>query len=141
MPRPPAPVSPKLVAAVRRFEAWRATRSPRDRIPKELWRLAASLSSECGLHRTARALRLDYAVLKKHAAPRCVAAPTSTRVRRRAEPRVEFVEVSSPSLVLAGTGCVVEFSDAAGTSMRIRFDSPDPRNLARLARHFLCADA
>ena len=54
----------RLNRGVERFERWRATRQKR-RIPEALWKVAAGLASEFGVHRTSRALRLNYEELKR----------------------------------------------------------------------------
>jgi hypothetical protein len=43
-----------------RLEQWRKTRKHRARIPERLWKAAVRVARKHGLHRTARALRLDY---------------------------------------------------------------------------------
>ena len=48
-----------------RFERWRETREGRPRIPESLWSQAARAARQFGVHRTCRALRLDYLVLKR----------------------------------------------------------------------------
>ena len=48
-----------------RFERWRGTHKAHSRIPDGLWASAVKMAGTFGLHRTARALRLDYYVFKK----------------------------------------------------------------------------
>jgi hypothetical protein len=48
-----------------RFDLWRKTRKRCSPIPETLWSSAVELAREHGLHRTARALRLNYYSLKK----------------------------------------------------------------------------
>ena len=55
---------PRLEAGRDRFEQWRSERGPRRRIPEALWRVASELGVEFGVHRTAKALRLNYDALK-----------------------------------------------------------------------------
>jgi len=47
------------------FESWRNTHAHRSRIPETLWASAVKLARQHGLHRTARALHLDYTKLKR----------------------------------------------------------------------------
>jgi hypothetical protein len=54
-----------LEAARRRFERWRRTRPARSRIPEALWASAVKAAGKHGVHRTAKALRLDYYSLKE----------------------------------------------------------------------------
>src|SRR2546428_13095697 len=46
------------------FETWRNTHGHRTRIPETLWTSAVKQARQHGLHRTAKALNLDYAKLK-----------------------------------------------------------------------------
>jgi len=55
-----------LESIQRRFERWRETREGRSRISESLWALATRAARQFGVHRTCRALRLDYVVLKRH---------------------------------------------------------------------------
>jgi hypothetical protein len=48
-----------------RLEEWRQNRQGRAAIPDELWSAATELARRNGLGRTAAALRLDYAKLKR----------------------------------------------------------------------------
>jgi hypothetical protein len=54
-----------LEGARRRFERWRRTRRGHARIPDALWAAAVKAAGVYGLHRTVRALRLDYYSLKE----------------------------------------------------------------------------
>jgi hypothetical protein len=54
-----------LEGVQRRFERWRRTRRGHARIPDELWAAAVKAAGRHGLHRTVRALRLDYYSLKE----------------------------------------------------------------------------
>lgn len=82
-----------------------------------------------GVHRTSRALRLDYAVLKK----RCREAAEGNGAPRCDTPHPSFVE-----LVPGGVGpraeCVVELEDPSGTRMRIEIKGVVPPDLAVLTR-------
>jgi len=55
----------RLEGLRRRFERWRRTRKVRARIPEPLWASAVKLAGRYGIHRTAKALRVDYYALKK----------------------------------------------------------------------------
>ena len=55
----------RLEGLRRRFEDWRRTRKVRSRIPEPLWASAVKLAGRYGIHRTAKALRVDYYALKK----------------------------------------------------------------------------
>jgi len=68
-----------LEGVQRRFERWRRTRRGHARIPDALWAAAVKAAGVHGLHRTVRALRLDYYSLKERVeqqagTPRALAA-------------------------------------------------------------------
>lgn len=116
-----------LESTRRRFERWRETRRGRPRIPDSLWSLATRTARQYGVHRTCRALRLDYVVLKRHVEADSAHGATGN------ENAPSFVE-----LVPAGSGsradCVVELEDPSGLRMRIElkgFAVPDLVTLTR----------
>ncbi|MCX7425403.1 MAG: hypothetical protein NTW96_07225 [Planctomycetia bacterium] len=49
----------------RRFERWRRTRQSRSRIPEPPWAAAVKVAGGYGIHRTAKAMLLDYYSLKR----------------------------------------------------------------------------
>jgi len=59
------PLPAWLEAVQRRFERWRRTRKVRSRIPEPLWAAAVRAAGQYGIHRTAKALRVNYYGLKK----------------------------------------------------------------------------
>jgi len=65
-----------------RFELWRRTRKRCSPIPEILWGSAVELAREHGLHRTARALRLNYYSLKNDSS-----RLRARRADRRTKPR------------------------------------------------------
>ncbi len=102
----------RLNRGVERFERWRATRQKR-RIPEALWKVAAGLASEFGVHRTSRALRLNYEELKRR---------WSSSGEGKAKPSGEaetssFVPLITPGLV-GGEGAA-EYKGVDGTWMRV----------------------
>jgi hypothetical protein len=58
--------NPTLESVTRQFEAWRANRQKRDRIPRHLWQAAAQLCKDYPITQVCRCLRLSFADLKKH---------------------------------------------------------------------------
>ena len=119
-----------------RFERWRRTRKARSRIPESLWASAAKAAGTYGLHRTARALRVDYYALKKRVEgasvikKRGVAAPAATA--SEAPGGATFVEL--PAAWSGGGECTLELEDAGGAKMRVHvkgFAAPDPAGLSR----------
>lgn len=111
----------EIQEAQQEFESWRRDRSGRERIPERLWSKAVELAQRHGVWRTAQALRLDCARLKRRAG---LDGGNSSGVA------AGFVE-----LVGQGTErleCVVEMENARGARMRIelRGAGPDMNALA-----------
>jgi len=117
-----------LEAAQHHFGQWRTTREGSSRIPERLWTVAARAARRFGVHRTCRALRLDYAVLKRRVASDAAAIPS------RAAVSASFVE-----LVPAGNGpraeCVMELEEPSGARMRIEVKGFAPADLVALTRN------
>ena len=117
-----------LERARQRFERWRRTRKGHARIPESLWSVAVKAARRFGLHRTSRALRLEYRVLKRRVE---VDAADPASSQKEAAP--SFVE-----LLAVGKGsrpeCVVELEDPSGARMRIELNGIAPSDLAALTR-------
>ena len=98
------------------FDQWRSARRVGERIPPQLWKAAVSAAAEHGAYRVSRELNLDYAMLKRRAAP----AGASTRL-----PAPRFVELAAPQAVPMPAAqpepqCVVEMVNARGATMRLQ---------------------
>ena len=117
-----------LEKARERFEAWRETRTQGDRIPDRLWKLAARTAVKHGPHRTSRALRLDYMVLKRRMPGGVLKASTKSK-----EP--SFVEIRRPDALITGE-CVAWVEDLSGARMRLELRGLDAAQLGALARSF-----
>ncbi len=127
--RPSQSLPPLLEGGRQCFERWRTQRKARSRIPESLWRTAVKLAVEFGVHRTAKALRLNYEALKvrvKAAQPE----PSST-----ASP-TQFVELV-PGILPSTGKCVVELEDGHGARMRIHLEHADAKLLSALASAFV----
>jgi len=111
-----------------RFELWRKTRKHCSPIPETLWASAVELAREHGLHRTARALRLNYYSLKKRllrvAGPPC-----------RSENKTTFVELL-PSGASGLSACTIEMENARGEKMKISLQGLGSPDLAVLSHSF-----
>jgi len=127
MPRIPAIRSPELTQATRAFEQWRGLRTSR-RIPELMWKRAADLACRYGVHRTARALRLNYATLKNRTA---VSVRIEDPVSVPASPFMEIFPVNG-----GGAECVVELERSDGGKMRIQFKGASAPDLMGLSRAF-----
>ena len=122
----------RLEGVRRRFERWRRTRKVRSRIPEPLWASAVKLAGRYGLHRTAKALRVDYYALKKRVegAPAAIASKTPAEVAG-----ATFLELPSPAW--AGSGeCTLELEDSGGAKLRVHLKGFEAPDLAALSRSF-----
>lgn len=112
-----------------RFERWRWTRQGRSRIPERLWASAVKAAAKYGLHRTSRALGLDYNSLKK----RVEIATSRTGCER--EDMARFIELASP--VSAGSPeCILELEGPRGAKMRVHLKGMPAPDLTALSRSF-----
>lgn len=118
---------PRLERARERFEHWRKHRKRR-RIPDRLWSSAERLALEYGIHRTSRALRLNYESLKQRLESRGSAVPAVSPPATSS-----FVELI-PRGGVAVEG-VVELEDGDGGKMRVEWKGETP-DLAALSRSF-----
>lgn len=114
-----------------RFRRWRESRKQGQRIPGALWAAAAGIAKQHGVHRVARALRLDYNGLKNRAGQ----AGPATR-----SPKVDaqFVELfAAPASTVAPVcECAVELENARGAKMRVQLNGHGLAGLERLCSSF-----
>jgi hypothetical protein len=115
-------LSPELARAQERFAAWRQARAPKSRIPQTLWDLAVELAASQGLHRTARALKLDYYALKER-----VEATPKNRKRNTSA----FLEL--PQVALPSKECVIELGNGEEL-VRIRLTGYDAAEIVAVGR-------
>ncbi len=114
-----------------RFDEWRRTRKVRTRIPDPLWAAAVKMAERYGVHRTARALRIDYYGLKKRVEEKAA----SSSVAGVAENVAAFVELAGP--LPTGPGeCLVELEDVGGAKMRVHLTGVEAPDLVALSRSF-----
>ena len=91
MARKKTPVPDELLALRARLTEWRNTHPPRSPLPEELWKQAATMASKYGVHRTARALPVDYANLNKRVGNR--KPPTVQRTAAVSKSAPDFVDL------------------------------------------------
>jgi len=121
-----------------RFERWRRTHKTRSRIPDSLWAAAARAAGTHGIHRTSRALRLDYYSLKERVEQRSTAAPDPAERAATAK----FLELAPPTdhgfaaVPASACDCTMELENAAGAKMRVHLKAIQPPDLAGLSRSF-----
>jgi hypothetical protein len=113
-----------------RFEHWRGTHKARSRIPVELWAAAVKMAGTFGLHRTARALRLDYYTFKKRFERK--PATASNLSEKSAS---TFLELPLPTSAGA-CECMLELENVGGAKMRVHLKGVATPDLAALSRSF-----
>jgi len=121
----------RLEGVRRRLERWRKTHPARTRIPEALWTAAVKMAETYGIHRTAKALRLDYYSVKKRAKEKAAAAGE----RREETATATFLELPR-SLPDDWFECTLELADSGGAEMRIHLKGPAAPDLAALSRSF-----
>lgn len=123
---------PQLQPLAQRLKAWRAARTPGQRIPEDLWKAAADLARVHGLNPTAAALKLSYYDLQRRL--------SGVRVQRRPRvPAAPFVELAPPASPFGqsehGT---LELVQASGARLTLRLPNASPRDFLALVHQFLC---
>jgi len=121
----------RLERVRRRFEDWRGTCKVRSRIPEALWEAAVKMAGSCGLHRTAKALRVNYYTLKKRVEREAAIAANTPEGGEAAT----FVELT-PSVGAGSCECTLELEDAGGSKMRVHLNGVATPDLAALSRSF-----
>jgi hypothetical protein len=110
----------------------------RTRIPEALWASAVKLADRYGIHRTAKALRVNYYALKERVEQNAVSAgaqqdPAATASKMVAE--AEFLEL--PAAAWVGSGeCTMELEDVGGAKLRVHLKGFAAPDLAALTRSF-----
>jgi hypothetical protein len=93
-----------LLQLSHRLEQWRSTQPPRTRLPEPIWEAAVEMAQRHGVHRTAKALRMDNMALKKRLPASAPPEPPTPPV---------FLELLTPPAVVP-MECVVELESACG---------------------------
>lgn len=121
-----------------RFERWRRTRKVRSRIPEPLWAAAVKSAAKYGIHRTAKALRVDYYALKKRAEQKAAIAGTQQeRAATASKAAAEATFLELPAAAWAGSGeCTLELEDTVGAKLRVHLKGFEAPDLAALNRSF-----
>jgi len=112
-----------------RLEKWRQSGTRSKLIPEPLWDSATRLARKHGIHRIARALRLDYYGLKRR-------AKTADSSGEREELPTAFVEVGVGPSIQKGE-CSIELEKRDKAKITIRLSGAHPREVAKLANALL----
>ena len=118
-----------LSRAAERFKQWRRTRGRGERIPARLWSLAAAVARRHGVSRTAGVLKLEYYALKERLTQQ---SPSGDAAGSAILPP-SFVELAPGPFPLPSP-CEIEFSDAFGSTLRIRLPAGHVPDLVALVR-------
>ena len=106
------------------LEQWRATQPARTKLPEVLWQAAVELAQRHGVYPIAKALRLDYAALKRRL--------SGMSATRKTAERTEFVELVGPGARLHEFA--IEFESRPGSKMRIQWKAPTAPDWSSLLR-------
>ena len=132
----------RLVSLRRRFEDWRRTRKVRSRIPEPLWAAAVKLPKKHGLHRTAKALRINYYALKERLEAEggidVGKAPKGEATAFLELTATEPLRSNGPlrSIPTDPCECTLELEAADGAKMRVRLSGIVAPDLVALSRSF-----
>ncbi|NLS90887.1 MAG: hypothetical protein GXX96_01700 [Planctomycetaceae bacterium] len=102
----------------------------RTRIPAALWQAAVKAAERHGVHRAAKALRIDYYGLKK----RVEEAGSSAGMPAKGDVAT-FVELAGP-LSAGSVECLVELEDDSGAKMRVHLKGVEAPDLVALSGSF-----
>jgi hypothetical protein len=114
-----------------RFEEFRNMQPTRARLPESLWAAAAEVAKRHGVNPTARALRLDYAGLRKR-----VGNQNQAKTRGKKADPPSFLEFVAPG-AKAVTNCTVEVETAKGSKLRLELKAVPTTELSNLIRSFV----
>ena len=121
---------PQLQLLAQRLKAWRATRTPGQRVPEDLWKAAAKLARVHGLSRTAAALKLSYYDLQRRLSD--IGGPRRGRV-----PAVRFVEVAPPTPTGLSEHGTLELVQVSGARLSLRLPNASAKELLPVVKLFL----
>jgi hypothetical protein len=109
------------------LDRWRSSCGRGFRIPPEIWRAAAHLASEHGVHAVSKALRLNYYTLKEHVdghgSSVSVSKPSTTE-----DAPMKFVEVQLPPP--AEGPMEIEVESPGGWKLRVRARASEKLDVA-----------
>lgn len=109
-----------------KLQLWRGQHQTPARIPEGIWNEAVALARELGVGPVARALKLDFASLKKRV------TGAGARVVRSSTTTTTFVELLSGAEGLGA--CTLELQSVASGHIRLTMQNPGPGALAALLK-------
>ena len=116
------PLPAALILPVKRaFARWRSEHGRGSRIPADLWREAAGLAADHGVHPISKLLRLNYYALKERVDAVAPTTGSSAAKRQMTRRPATFVEIPmSPAPAPAPGPLEVEVESPSGWKMRVR---------------------
>lgn len=120
--------APSLNEAMRQFARWRSTRQRGERIPVQLWRIAAEVARAWGVSKASQALHLDYYAVQRRLA-------NETTLDAAAE-ATQFVELTLPTGAPAPPRpqCRIELRDRDGGTVLLDLSGWPGPELAAFVR-------
>ena len=113
----------KLTQIKLKFDHYRATRTKREALPKELWDDAVALTSEFSFFEVSKTLKVNYARLKELAEPK-------SKLNRPQK----FVRFEVPSMSSSMHEVSIEFKSK---DIQLHLKSNDVKQLVHLTHQFL----
>jgi len=114
------PLPAALILPVKRaFARWRSEHGRGSRIPADLWREAAGLAADHGVHPISKLLRLNYYALKERVDAVAPTTGSSASKRQMTRRPATFVEIPM-SPAPAPAPLEVEVESPSGWKMRVR---------------------
>ena len=101
----------------RRLDEWRKSNAPGTALPRRLWASAGRLARRHGIHRTARALGLEYNKLKRMSGGEVAAVGAGGR-GRAGQRAVKFIEFTG-ALPLSASGCRLVLQGPGGERLQL----------------------
>src|SRR5260370_5983700 len=117
MPRHQDQIPEPLIQLQQQLEQWRGSQPPRSKLPESIWQSAVEGAKQYGVYATAKALRLDYAGLKKRALGS--AAPRRKPARGKSAQPAFLELIARPGAKVEDY--VVEFESSRGAKMRVQW--------------------
>lgn len=133
MARNRKPLPATVDALSQQIEEWRRSRSKLGRMPEDLWLEAGAMAREHGVTRISRALRIDFASLKK----RAESTPSCSSPAARVESGFVELEVSSSSPETEHPAAVVSLSRRDGSRLVVELRHSHPLDVVGLTQAFL----
>jgi len=109
----------------KRLDVWRKAHRQGSRLPRRIWKAAVEVAEQCGVNKTAKALRLNYYDLKKRL--------DAGSVRGASVP--SFIELSPATSGLTPE-CIIEFETRNGAKMRVHIKGMEVPDLNALSSSF-----